>query len=213
MFMEVGRPDTKDATFAIERVNGGGYDPSHPGYETNVNMQYAQAMAYPTPHIFYSTGGSMKYPPSSNELSSGDMFLKWFNYLLAEPNIPQTISTPFGADEKDVPRGYATSVCNLFVQLGARGVSVLFASADDGVGAGDCKVDGKVQFIPMYVTSCTCGVLSLLATSIQPHAQVAYHIATVSQVLGSLASVARRNWTPRLPRASPGRLLVLLSPP
>ena len=41
MFMEVGRPDTKDATFAIERVNGGGYHPSHPGYEANVNMQYA----------------------------------------------------------------------------------------------------------------------------------------------------------------------------
>lgn len=43
-----------------------------------------------------------------------------------------------------VPRDYATSVCNLFAQLGARGASVMFSSGDFGVGGGDCKTnDGK----------------------------------------------------------------------
>lgn len=32
-----------------------------------------------------------------------------------------------------VPFDYATSVCNLFAQLGAQGVSVLFSSGDDGL--------------------------------------------------------------------------------
>lgn len=43
-----------------------------------------------------------------------------------------------------VPLDYATTVCNLFAQLGARGSSIMFSSGDDGVGAGDCLTnDGK----------------------------------------------------------------------
>ncbi|KAH9014657.1 subtilisin-like protein [Lactarius pseudohatsudake] len=153
-FMEVARPDVEDATFDIVQINGGGNDQNHPGFEANVNVQYALAIAYPTPHTFYSTGGSMSYD-NNHEPSPGDMFLTWINYLIARENIPQTISVPFGADEIDVPLEYATAVCDLFAQLGTRGVSVLFASGDDGVGnAKNCEVNGKVQFIPMYPASC-----------------------------------------------------------
>ena len=74
------------------------------------------------------------------------MSLRWLNYLLAAPNIPQTISVPFGAGEKDVPREYATTICNLFARLGVRGVSILFASGDDGADAGKCVVDGNFPF-------------------------------------------------------------------
>lgn len=44
--------------------------------------------------------------------------------------IPQTISTSHGDDEQSVPRDYAASVCNMFAQLGATGVSILFGSSD-----------------------------------------------------------------------------------
>ena len=37
-----------------------------------------------------------------------------------------------------MPLDYATTVCNLFAQLGARGSSIMFSSGDDGVGGGDC---------------------------------------------------------------------------
>ena len=48
-------------------------------------------------------------------------------------------------------------------QLGTRGVTVLLATGDFGVGEGDCKDDsGKVQFLPMFPATCTCGVSSLL---------------------------------------------------
>ncbi|KAI9437559.1 subtilisin-like protein [Lactarius indigo] len=154
-FMEVARPEVDDATFDFVPINGGMNDQNDPGFEANVNLQYALAITYPTPQTFYSTGGTMQYDPDTHEPSSGDMFLTWVNYLLALDDIPQTISVPFGADEKDVPLEYATTVCRLFAQLGGRGVSVLFASGDDGVGdAENCIVDGKVQFIPMYPASC-----------------------------------------------------------
>jgi subtilase family serine protease len=39
-----------------------------------------------------------------------------------------------GDDESTVPIAYADNTCNLFAQLGARGVSVTVAAGDSGVG-------------------------------------------------------------------------------
>src|SRR6266702_2829133 len=158
-FMTMYRTDAVAATYTVERVNGGKYKPSRPGFEGNVNMQYAQAMAYPTPHIYYSTGGALEWTAPGNQPDPEDAFLKWFGYMLSQRYIPQTITTSYGIDEKELPLEYATTVCNLFLQLGARGVSVLFPSGDKGVGTGDCKVgdgSGRVQFIPLFPASCMC---------------------------------------------------------
>lgn len=83
--------------------------------------------------------------------------MDWLNSVLNGTSIPQTISTSYGDDEQTVPENYATSVCNLFAQLGSRGSSVFFSSGDEGVGGGDCKTnDGKnnVQFQPAFPASC-----------------------------------------------------------
>jgi tripeptidyl-peptidase-1 len=80
-------------------------------------------------------------------------------------DIPQTISILYATDEKDLPSEYMTTLCKLFTLLGAHGVSVLIPSGNDGVSKGDCKAEEgseKVQFIPMFPASCTCGVSSLL---------------------------------------------------
>jgi tripeptidyl-peptidase-1 len=151
-FMTMFRPDAVAAAFTIEHVNGGGYDPSHPGEEANLNIQYAQAIAYPTPNIFYSVGGLINAPPPE------DAWLTWLNYMLGQKNIPQTISMSYGIEETELPLEYATSVCNLFAKLGALGVSVLIASGNDGVGAGTCKANDNsaVQFVPMFPATCMC---------------------------------------------------------
>jgi len=83
--------------------------------------------------------------------------LDWLNFVLNGSSIPQTISTSYGDDEQTVPEDYATTVCYLFAQLGARGSSILFSSGDSGVGDGDCKTnDGtnKVNFVPKFPASC-----------------------------------------------------------
>jgi len=70
---------------------------------------------------------------------------------------PQVISTSYGDDEQTVPLDYATSVCNLFAQLGARGSSILFSSGDDGVGSGSCVTNNgsnTVVFQPNFPASC-----------------------------------------------------------
>ncbi len=204
VFMTVLRTDAVDAIFTVEPVNGGEYDSSRPGTEANLDMQYAQAMGYPTPHIFYSIGGQILWFDRSGAPAPGDLFVSWLAYLLRQRKIPQTITTSYGANEKVLPPEYARSVCRLFAQLGARGVSVLFSSGDNGVGTGECEVESdKVEFIPRFPATCMCGVWSFLARSTRTQAQVAYHIATLSQVPMSLPSAARRNH-PRSRRSSPG---------
>ena len=78
---------------------------------------------------------------------------------MSQKTIPQTISTSYGDNERTVPLDYATSICNMFAQLGAMGVSVLFASGDSGVGGGSCRSNdgkGSKKFIPAFPASCGC---------------------------------------------------------
>ena len=50
----------------------------------------------------------------------------------------------------------ANRTCNLFAQLGARGVSVIFSSGDTGVGSACQTNDGKntTRFLPTFPAAC-----------------------------------------------------------
>ncbi|KAH9179939.1 hypothetical protein EDB89DRAFT_2062947 [Lactarius sanguifluus] len=66
-FMLKRRTDANDATFKVERINGGGYNPNNPDEEPNQNIQYALDIAYPTPLTFYSVGGNNVYDAKTKE--------------------------------------------------------------------------------------------------------------------------------------------------
>ena len=157
---------TTDVDYTVERVNGGRYDPWHPSAEGNTGMQYTQAIAYPTPLIYYSIAGTVLYNSVTKQPSSRDDFYVWLTYLLDQTKIPQTISSAIGTSEEKLPLEYVTTLCKLFLELAGRGVSVLFSSGNFGVGYGDCKDDsGNVYFRPMFPASCTNGILSPLSTA------------------------------------------------
>ncbi|KAF8267808.1 peptidase S8/S53 domain-containing protein [Lactarius quietus] len=157
-FMNNYRTNAADAaTYKVLQVNGGGYDPKNPHTEPSQNIQYTRALAYPTPLTFYSVGGSIVILPDSLLPGTGDDMLEWLKYVIDQPDVPKTISTSYGNLENGFPPDYAKALCDLFAQLGARGVSVLFPSGDDGVGKGACQArdgSGKVQFIPEFPASC-----------------------------------------------------------
>lgn len=120
-------------------------------------------MTYPTPNIFYSTAGAPPFVPDVQETTNlNEPYLDWLDFILIQKTIPQTISTSYGDDEQTVPRDYATSVCNMFAQLGAMGVSILFGSGDGGIGGaglvtGTClSNDGmnRTELLPMFPASC-----------------------------------------------------------
>ncbi|KAH9054786.1 subtilisin-like protein [Lactarius vividus] len=142
------------ATFAVELVNGGEYDPHNPGLEATIDVQYTSVMAYPTPIIFYSIGGLGKWGTKTGDPISGDQWLESLNYLLKKTIIPQTISISYGGYERNIPREYTRALCILFAQLGARGVSVILSTGDDGVGE-NCKDEsGNVRFVAQFPASC-----------------------------------------------------------
>ena len=91
---------------------------------------------------------------------TGDMYLEWLLKVLKEPSPPNTIIIGFGEPERNLPIGYASSLCTMFGVLGVRGVIILAASGIDGVGPGRClDADGIVQFVPEFPSTCTCGAL------------------------------------------------------
>ncbi|KAH8980907.1 subtilisin-like protein [Lactarius deliciosus] len=149
-FMNRYRLDATSAAYSVVEIKDGGYNPGKPDSEANLNIQYTSAMAFPTPRIFYSTGGSD---------TLGDPFINWLDYALDLSSVPQTVSTPYGLPEYKVPPDYAIYLCNLYARLGARGASVLFSSGNDGVGRGNCVFsDGfgnsRVQFVPTFPSTC-----------------------------------------------------------
>ena len=133
LFMSLFRRDAQAAKFAVVGVNGGGFDPDQPGSEANLNMQYAQAITYPTTHVYYSTGGPVYWGVSSHGPLWGDCFLGWTSYVISRLYIPQMISFSYSIFENIAPPEYAWSVCRLFALIGVRGVSILFSSGDFGV--------------------------------------------------------------------------------
>jgi tripeptidyl-peptidase-1 len=152
-FMEEYRSDGEDADYTVELVNGGGYDPSDPGQEANFDVQYTEAISYPTPITYYSTAGDLD--------SDSDPYIHWLAYLINQKTIPQTITTSYGDYEHDTPPDYAFRICYLLVQLGSRGVSVIFSTSDWGVGQGDCTFydnlgNPHAYFLPVFPASCTC---------------------------------------------------------
>ncbi|GJJ07192.1 hypothetical protein Clacol_001392 [Clathrus columnatus] len=157
-FMQKFRSDAVNANFTVTLINGGANNQAQPGIEANLDTQYAGAMTFPTPNIYYSTGGSPPFIPDDNTpTNTNEPYLDWLNFISNQTTIPQTFSTSYGDDEQTVPEDFAVRVCNGFAQLGVMGSSVLFSSGDDGVGAGECLAnDGSdtIRFQPNFPASC-----------------------------------------------------------
>lgn len=177
-FFKKFRTDAVGGTFQHVQVNGGGNNQNQPGVEANLDIQYTEGMSFPTPNIYYSTGGSPPFTPDSNTPSNtNEPYLDWLNFILAQTTVPQTFTTSYGDDEQTVPLDYATEVCNLFAQLGARGSSIMFSSGDDGVGAGNCLTnDGKntKRFQPNFPASCPFVTTVGATTRVNPEVAVSF---------------------------------------
>ena len=157
-FMAVYRSDAIEASFTVEQWNGGRYSLYNSSDYANLGVQYAAAIAYPTPLIFYSVGGGSAWNGRGKAIP-GNMHLEWLGRLLAEASPPDVISIGYGEIERELPLAYAKSICRLFAMLGVRGVTVLVASGQDGVGAGDCITPrGNIEFMPEFPSTCTCDI-------------------------------------------------------
>jgi len=177
-------PYLKNETFDIVSIDNGITDQTsaNGSTEANLDVQYGLATSYPVGGTFYSTGGLGYLVPDLDEPGQADdqnePYLDLLTYLLALPDgdLPTTLTTSYGEDEQSVPESYANTVCNMFGQLGARGVSVIFSSGDTGVGSACQTNDGKntTRFLPTFPAACPY-VTSVGATHyVEPESAVSF---------------------------------------
>ncbi|SPO31533.1 related to Tripeptidyl-peptidase I precursor [Ustilago trichophora] len=165
-FLSQQRPDAAKAgyNFTVQSINGGLNDQSDPGSEANLDVQTVGGFSFPIPFTYYTTAGSPPYHPDAATVNNtNEPYELQMNYLLSLPynDLPKVLSTSYGDDEQSVPRAYAERVCNYIMALGARGVSTIYSSGDNGVGAnGTCVSNGATspkgtqQFLPAFPASC-----------------------------------------------------------
>lgn len=153
------RPDAKGYKFNVVSINGGLNDQSDPGGEANLDVQSVVGIAYPLNQTFYTTGGRPPFQRDANTVkNTNEPYALELEYLRNQKTLPNILSTSYGDDEQTLPLSYAKRVCSDIAGLTARGVSMLFASGDYGVGPdGACySNDGKktAMFLPTFPSVC-----------------------------------------------------------
>jgi tripeptidyl-peptidase-1 len=183
--------------------------------EANLDVQYVLGVSHPIPILEYSTGGRGPLVPTADQPSqpgSNEPYLEFLQYILAQPDaaLPQTLTTSYGEEEQSVPQEYALKVCQMFMQLGARGVSVLFSSGDSGPGNSCVRnTDNATFFNPTFPAGCpyvtavgaTAGTAPEKAVSFSSggfsiyHQQPAWQKTAVSTYLAGIGSTYKAFFT------------------
>ncbi|KAI4854549.1 subtilisin-like protein [Aureobasidium sp. EXF-8845] len=111
--------------------------------EGALDIQTAIGVGFPVPVTAYNVGGKPQY----ETVVDNEPYLEWLHYVLAQDQLPPVISISYADEEHTIPEAYAIRVCNEFSQLGARGVSVILASGDNGVGQHCEDDDASCPFV------------------------------------------------------------------
>ncbi|KAK7943559.1 tripeptidyl peptidase a protein [Apiospora aurea] len=129
--------------------------------EANLDAQVIVGLAHPLGVTEYLTGGS---PPFKENLDHptekknyNEPWVPYYRSLVSTSvrDIPQVLSHSYGELEDSVPKRYATFTCNLIGIMGLRGITIIQASGDSGVGAGCLATDFKTtQFDAIFPATC-----------------------------------------------------------
>ncbi|KAF8155015.1 family S53 protease-like protein [Mycena galopus ATCC 62051] len=148
-FLTLERPDiSSNNTFTVVSLDGGVNEPGSvfAEIEANLDTQYTIGIATDVPTEFLTVGG----------FDFATALLDTTIYLDGVDNPPTVMTTSYGLNENTYGLTLATAICNGFMALGARGISVVFASGDGGVRGGqdDSSICDNNTFIPVFPASC-----------------------------------------------------------
>eukprot|EP01125_Pyxidicula_operculata_P003375 TRINITY_DN1404_c0_g1_i1.p1 TRINITY_DN1404_c0_g1~~TRINITY_DN1404_c0_g1_i1.p1 ORF type:complete len:544 (-),score=159.79 TRINITY_DN1404_c0_g1_i1:51-1682(-) len=120
-------------------------DPTNPGTEALLDIEYIMGVAPNVSTWFWSTGG---------EHEGQEPFVQWATDVNNSPQIPYVISVSYGDEESSISKDYADALNVQFQKMALRGVSVLFASGDNGVGCtSSCVNDPNWPASSPFITS------------------------------------------------------------
>lgn len=164
LFEKKMAPQATGQNFTVIMYNGAKNNQTYTGDsgEANLDAQYMLGLSTPLPMTEFLTAGRAPLVPDVDQpdadSGSNEPYLEFLQNVLKmdQRSLPQVISTSYGEDEQTIPEKYARTVCNLYGQLGSRGVSVIFSSGDSGVGSACITNDGtnRTHFPPQFPGSC-----------------------------------------------------------
>ncbi|OSD07753.1 subtilisin-like protein [Trametes coccinea BRFM310] len=147
-FLETLRPDIDPTTnFTVIGIDGGSNNQSLPSIsEGNLDIQYTIGVATGVPVVYIFVGSQWQDGPEYQG------WLDQANYLLSQENPPHVMTTSWGAyEETEFSQPVTERICQAYAQLGARGVSFLVASLDEGVG---CSPANMTNFEATFPSNC-----------------------------------------------------------
>ncbi|KAJ7110990.1 family S53 protease-like protein [Mycena epipterygia] len=144
-FLQLFRPDIpSNISYTLTSIDNASQSESG---EANLDVQYTAGVATGVPLQFFGAGNSSS--------DFGTEIFDTTTFLLSVDNPPTVLTTSYALTEDDFGISLATKVCNGYMALGARGVSVLFASGDGGVqGNHDGLSRCTNNFRPVFPASC-----------------------------------------------------------
>ncbi|KAJ7671081.1 peptidase S8/S53 domain-containing protein [Mycena rosella] len=188
-FLNNTRPDLAGSTFSVQTIDGGENDQDElcaPISVPDLDIQYTVGVASGVPVRFISVGDD------SQDGVSG--FIDIVNSILTMPAAqrPTVLTTSYGFNEQDLPVSLAVAVCNAYMQLGAVGISAIFASGDGGVGG--VQPTTCTTFVPSAPGGCPFITSVGGTTNVPPHAASlfssgGYQAADVAAYLASIGTL------------------------
>ncbi|KAJ6483869.1 peptidase S8/S53 domain-containing protein [Mycena vitilis] len=149
-FLKLLRPDIPSTTKFTLLTTDGGTNPqaaNDAGVEADLDIQYTTAgTATDVPVEFLSVGG--------NNFATSLLDMATFLDGIANP--PSVMTTSYGSTESSFGSSMATKICNGYMALGSRGISVVLASGDGGVrGNHDTtNICANNVFMPVFPAAC-----------------------------------------------------------
>ncbi|MCJ1435182.1 hypothetical protein MMC27_004553 [Xylographa pallens] len=134
--------------------------------ESDLDLQYAQALVYPQKVTLYQTGDLVEGASFNNFLdaldasycTSGGGDNPNFDGTYPDPNSggykkhdcgiytpASVISTSYGSNEADLTPAYEVRQCNEYMKLGMAGVTILYSSGDNGVAGNGAQCCTKAK--------------------------------------------------------------------
>ncbi|KAJ7248939.1 family S53 protease-like protein [Mycena rebaudengoi] len=160
-FLEQFRPDIPpNTTFDLINIdNATNQDPEDVPpvtvLEADLDIQYTIGVATGVPAGFLSVGGR----PDGTFADFAISLLDTNIFLDGVDNPPSVVTTSYGPMENQFESSMVKKICDSYMALGARGISVLFSSGDGGVRGShdDIRIPGFCEsniFIPVFPASC-----------------------------------------------------------
>ncbi|KAM3421982.1 hypothetical protein BST61_g2359 [Cercospora zeina] len=153
-YLKEYNPPAAQASASYEVVGSGGVsDPGiGPKFETSLGTQALLGLAYPQVQhgIFYNYGGV--FGPQTGQ--TYDNFVTFLQQLLSNETVPSVVSITESANEDLFDPDYARRLCLMMAQIGARGVTLLFSSGNNGANGQDAGGEHKTIFEPKFPASC-----------------------------------------------------------